>query len=100
VLAVILLLQRRGGEPMPRPRDGLRVAAIAALTIGYVNILAALGYLLATMLFLVGALLLARVRHPVALVTIPPAFTVLVYSIFHVAFEVSLPRGVLERLIT
>jgi hypothetical protein len=66
----------------------------------YVNILAALGFILATALFLVGALALAGVRHPAPLATVPIVFSAAVYYVFSVTLRVSLPRGIVERFLS
>lgn len=100
LLALALLAQRDHWQEGPG-RDGvLRVVAITVLTILYVNVLAALGYLLATVLFLLATMLVAGARSPAALLLIPPVFSALVYYLFFAVFEVSLPRGALELLIS
>jgi putative tricarboxylic transport membrane protein len=99
-LGVALLGQRTGGEALPRGRDALQVAGIFALLVVYVNVLAFLGFILASLLFLLSALLLAGVRGVVSLIVIPPVFSILVYYLFYELFQVVLPRGPLESLIS
>jgi putative tricarboxylic transport membrane protein len=100
-LAIALLFQRdKGTERLPRGSDARRVIAILVMLLVYVNILAALGFILATALFLVGALALAGVRHPAPLATVPIVFSAAVYYVFSVTLRVSLPRGIVERFLS
>ncbi|QVQ50053.1 tripartite tricarboxylate transporter TctB family protein [Spiractinospora alimapuensis] len=99
-LALTLLPRSVGEERFPRGSDAWRVVGVVAAIVGYVNVLAPLGYLLATTVFLGVALRLAGVRNVLALVGVSVAFSAAVYFTFYGVFDVSLPRGPLERLLT
>lgn len=99
-LALTLLPRSVGDEQFPRGRDAWRVIGVVAAIVGYVNLLAPLGYLMATTIFLVVALLLAGVRNVLALVIVSVTFSAAVYFTFYGVFDVSLPRGPLERMLT
>jgi putative tricarboxylic transport membrane protein len=66
----------------------------------YVNVLAALGFIAATVLFLVASLVLAGARRPLPLVLIPALLAGGIHYVFVVLFRVSLPRGLIERLLS
>lgn len=101
LLAIALMFQRPvGTEPLPRGVDLGRVLGILGLLIVYVNLLAALGYLAATALFLVASMLLAGVRRIWLMLVIAGAFSFSIAYVFAELLRVSLPRGLLERLLS
>jgi putative tricarboxylic transport membrane protein len=100
VFALLLLVQGgRSEESLPRGRALLRVVGVVVLLAIYAAVLEALGFMLATMLFLVGALLLAGMRRPLMLALMPVGVSLTLFYVFSVLLRVSLPRGVLERFI-
>ncbi len=99
VLAVLQLIRPEEGEPLPRGRAALRVAGIVGLLAIYAAILEALGFILASTLFLLGAIVLAGGRQPVYLILIPPVLSVALFYVFYRLLEVSLPRGYVEGLL-
>lgn len=99
VLAVMLLVRPEQGEPLPRARDALRVAGVVGLLLFYVAILEPLGFILATIIFLVGALLLAGARSLLVLVLMPAGVSVALFYVFYELLRVSLPRGVIEGIL-
>jgi putative tricarboxylic transport membrane protein len=99
VLAVVQLLRPDRREPLPRGSAALRVAGILGLLLAYALILEALGFVLSTILFLLGALLLAGTRRPLYLIAVPVGASVVLFYVFYELLEVSLPRGVLEGLL-
>lgn len=99
LLSLGLLLQSSTGEALPRGRDAARVVAIIVLLVLYAYILQALGFIAATILFLVGGLLAAGIRGPLALVLLPAGVSVVTFYVFFELLQVSLPQGVLEGLL-
>lgn len=104
VLAVLLLIRARGGEPLPRGRAALRVAGIMVLAVAYAAVLEPIGFILASTLFLLGAMLLAGARHVGArqilyLVVVSPGLSLALFYLFYRLLQVSLPRGILEGLL-
>ena len=96
LLALMLILRPERGEPLPRGRDALRVAGVVALLFFYVAALEPLGFILATIIFLAGALVLAGVRHPLTLVLLPAGTSVALFYVFYELLRVPLPRGLVE----
>lgn len=99
VLAVLLLMRARGGEPLPRGRAALRVVGIMVLAVAYAFLLEPLGFILASALFLLGAMLLAGARQVLYLVIVPPSLSLALFYLFYRLLEVSLPRGIVEGLL-
>lgn len=97
-LALILLVRPERGEPLPRGRDALRVAGVVGLLLFYVAVLELLGFILATFIFLVGALLLAGARRPLTLILVPTGVSVVLFYVFYELLRVSLPRGIIEGM--
>lgn len=100
VLAVMLALQRDNGEPPVRARDALRVAGAVALLGVYVLTLEPLGYILSTMIMVVGTMLLMGIRSVLPLVIAPIVLSLSNFYLFYVAFGVPLPFSFLERLLS
>jgi putative tricarboxylic transport membrane protein len=65
----------------------------------YAAVLKPLGYIVSTVIFLVGALILADVRRPLSLVLMPVGLAVVLFYVFYELLRVSLPRGVIEGLL-
>lgn len=99
VLAVVQLGRPEKGEQLPRGWAALRVAGIVALMGAYASILEAAGFVLATTLFLLCAILLAGGRRPLFLVVVPPVLSVTLFYMFSRLLEVPLPRGFVEGLL-
>lgn len=98
-LAVLQLLRSGRTEEMPRGAAALRVAGVLILLLFYTVVLEMFGFILASALFLLGAILLAGARRLLYLVMIPPILSVALFYVFYRLLEVSLPRGFVERLL-
>lgn len=102
-LAIFALLQLlepgKGEEPLPRGRQALKVVGVLVLLLVYAAMLKPLGYIVSTVIFLVGALILADVRRPLPLVLMPVGLAVVLFYVFYELLRVSLPRGVIEGLL-
>lgn len=99
LLALLLLTRPRGGEPLPRGRAALRVAGILVLAFAYAAALEPLGFILASTLFLLGAMLLAGARKLLYLILVPPGLSILLFYVFYRLLEVALPRGLVEGVL-
>lgn len=99
-LALLLAFQRDQGEPVPSLRSVGTVTAVVVLVIAYAFLLRQLGYIASTALFLVGGMVLMRVRSIWTMVTVAVVVPVGLFLIFYNLFGVSLPRGTLERLLS
>lgn len=77
----------------------MRVAGVLILLLFYTVVLEMFGFILASALFLLGAILLAGARRLLYLVMIPPILSVALFYVFYRLLEVSLPRGFVERLL-
>lgn len=97
VLAVILFLTPRESKLLPEWAGTFPIVGIIVATALYALFLPLLGFLLSTVLFLVGALLLMGVRRPVYLVAVPIVLSVVLFGLFGLLLEVPLPYGPLER---
>jgi putative tricarboxylic transport membrane protein len=102
-LAIFALLQllepSKGEEPLPRGRQALKVVGVLVLLLVYAVVLKPLGFIVSTIIFLVGALILAGVRRPLPLVLMPVGLAVVLFYVFYELLRVSLPRGVIEGLL-
>ena len=102
-LAIFALLQLlepgNGEEPLPRGRQALKVVGVLVLLLVYAAVLKPLGFIVSTIIFLVGALILAGVRRPFPLVLMPVGLAVVLFYVFYELLRVSLPRGVIEGLL-
>ena len=102
-LAIFALLQLmepgKGEEPLPRGRQALKVVGVLVLLLVYAAVLKPLGFIVSTIIFLVGALILAGVRRPFPLVLMPVGLAVVLFYVFYELLRVSLPRGVIEGLL-
>lgn len=99
VFAVLQLLGAEEGEPLPRGLTALRVSGIVALLAVYAAVLEMLGFILATTLFLLAAILLAGARRPLYLALVPPVLSVALFYLFSRLLEISLPRGAVEGVL-
>lgn len=99
VLGLTQLLRPEEVEALPRGGAALRVGGILALLFVYVALFEALGFLIATGLFLLGALLLAGIKQVPYLILVPVGVSVVLFYLFSELLEVSLPRRFLEGLL-
>lgn len=99
VLAVAQLARPGSGEALPAGGNALRVVGVLALLLVYSVLLEPLGFILATMLFLFGTLLLAEVRKPLPLALIPVGVSAVLFYLFYELLRVSLPTGLIEGVL-
>lgn len=100
ILALLQLLEPgKGEEELPRGRQALKVGGVLVLLLVYAAVLKPLGFIVSTVIFLVGALILAGVRRPLPLVLMPVGLAVVLFYVFYELLRVSLPRGVIEGLL-
>ena len=101
ILALLQLLEPgKGEEELPRGRQALKVGGVLVLLLVYAAVLKPLGFIVSTVIFLVGALILAGVRRPLPLVLMPVGLAVVLFYVFYELLRVSLPRGVIEGLLS
>jgi putative tricarboxylic transport membrane protein len=86
-------------ESLPRGRAALRVSGILVLASAYAATLEPLGFMLASTLFLLGAMLLAGARKLLYLVLVPSGLSLVLFYVFYRLLEVSLPRGLIEGVL-
>lgn len=98
-LALTRLLRPGQTEPLPRGGAALRVGGILALLVVYAALFEALGFVIATMLFLLGAMLLAGIKQVPYLILVPVGVSLVLFYLFSELLEVSLPRGFVEGLL-
>lgn len=91
VLALVLLLRPREGEPLPRGWAAIRVVVTVLLLCVYAVVLDSLGFVITTVLFLLAELLLIGVRRPILLALVPLGVGVGLFYLFRVFLEVPLP---------
>ena len=77
----------------------MKVGGVLVLLLVYAAVLKPLGFIVSTIIFLVGALILAGVRRPLPLVLMPVGLAVVLFYVFYELLRVSLPRGVIEGLL-
>lgn len=99
VLALAQLLRPGETGTLPRGAAALRVGGILALLFVYAALFETLGFVTATMLFLLGALLLAGIKRVAYLILVPVGVSVILFYLFYELLEVSLPRRFLEGLL-
>lgn len=99
VLALLQLLATGHGEPLPRGRILMRIVGVVGLLVFYAVILEPLGFMAATVIFLVSSMMLAGVHRPLLLAMIPPGVSLALFYVFSVLLRISLPRGVVEGFI-
>ena len=100
ILALLQLLEPgKGEEQLPRGRQALKVVGVLVLLLVYAAVLKPLGYIVSTVIFLVGALILADVRRPLPLILMPVGLAVVLFYVFYELLRVSLPRGAIEGLL-
>ena len=99
VLALAQLLRPKETGALPRGGAALRVGGVLALLVAYAALFEALGFVAATALFLLGALLLAGIKRVAYLILVPVGVSVVLFYLFYELLEVSLPRGLLEGLL-
>lgn len=91
VLALVLLVRPREGEPLPRGRAAIRVVVTVLFLCVYAIVLDSMGFVITTVVFLLAELLLIGVRRPVLLVLVPLGVSAGLFYLFRVFLEVPLP---------
>lgn len=91
VLALVLLVRPREGEPLPRGRAAIRVIVTILFLCLYAVVMDSIGFVITTVVFLLAELLLIGVRRPVLLVLVPLGVAVGLFYLFRVFLEVPLP---------
>ncbi|MDR7304412.1 tripartite tricarboxylate transporter TctB family protein [Haloactinomyces albus] len=99
VLSVILLVRPARVSLLPPKHELARVAGVLVLAVAYAWLFKPLGFILATVLFMVGALLLAGVRRPLRLTLGAVGVAAAMYFLFSVLLEVYLPEGIIEGVL-
>lgn len=89
------------GEPDERgvPASSRQAALIMALSFGYVAALPYLGYIIASLVFVGGALRVMRVRSWAAIVLTAAIYTVVTYLVFARVVNVNFPLGPLADVL-
>lgn len=85
-------------EAAPSPISYPRMLGVLALSIGYVLLMDALGYLVSSVLYVAAVLVLLRVRRPLAIALCAVGLPAVLYALFGWLLGVPLPGGVLEAL--
>lgn len=99
VLAVLLFIRAEPTLIAPPPEARVRSGVMVLATIAYALLLNPLGFVIATVAFMIVALYLMGVRNPVPIVAMPVVLALLVYFLFTAALSVYLPQGILEGVI-
>lgn len=99
-LALILLLRPQEVSLLPERAGAPAMVGIVVLTAVYAVVLPVLGFLVSSILYLAGALLLMKVRKPVYLVLVPICVSFALFALFGLVLEVPLPYGIPERILT
>jgi putative tricarboxylic transport membrane protein len=88
-----------GAEDEPgHPASALRAVAVMAATFLYLAVLAPLGYIIASLLYVVGGLWLMGERRWVTLAGCAVGYTVITFVLFAMVLPVPLPLGPLNDL--
>lgn len=91
--AAVPLLRPQEGERLPRGMGAARVGGTAVLLVAYAYSLDAIGFVFATIAFLVLELLLIGVRHWLPLVAMPLVTSIGLFLVFRNALDVPLPTS-------
>jgi hypothetical protein len=83
-------------DPGVPPGSAPRALSIWAGAFAYVLLLPAVGYLIATPIFIAGVLALFGMRRPLALAGIAIGFTLPIFLVFAELLNVRLPTGILD----
>ena len=95
-LLVGSILARNKGRSVSLPaRELLGIAFLLILIICYIKLMAFLGFLLASIVFLFILTRLAGGRKPLEMIIFSVTTATLVYLLFHKFFQVQLPAGIL-----
>ena len=89
--ALLPLIWPRQGEKMPRGAGLLRVGGTAVLLLAYALVVDDVGFVIATVAFLVLELLLIGVRHWLPIVAMPLVTSIGLYVLFRDVLGVPLP---------
>ena len=84
--------------PSQRLTGGLRAGGVAALTAAYLLLMGPLGYIIATLLYLLGILVLLGIRTVRGLSVASVGITVVLFLVFAQMLDVLLPSGFIGQL--
>lgn len=99
LLGVLLFSNTERTLLTPAPGSRLRTGLMVVASIGYTLLLTPLGFVIATLLFMVLGLLIMGVRSPIRLTLVPILVTLAVYYLFTAALGVYLPSGAIEGVL-
>lgn len=99
LLGVLLFFNTERTLLAPAPGSRLRTGLMVVASIGYTLLLTPLGFVIATLLFMVLGLLIMGVRSPIRLTLVPVLVTLAVYYLFTAALGVYLPSGAIEGVL-
>lgn len=100
IFAIFLLFRPDEVALLPEKDGTFPMVGIIVLTTIYAGVSPLLGFLISTILYLVGALLLMKVRKVVYLVLVPICVSFALFGLFGLVLEVPLPYGLPERILT
>ncbi|MDR8019948.1 tripartite tricarboxylate transporter TctB family protein [Nesterenkonia aerolata] len=99
VLGVMLLFNAERHVIAPEPGSRLRTALMVLAGLGYTLLLGPLGFVLATVLFMVVGMLIMGIGRVVRLIAVPIVVALAVYYLFTAALGVYLPPGLIEGVL-
>lgn len=99
VCAVGVLLTPDDTTPDNQPRNWRYVVAVFGAILGYVILLATVGYILATLIFVTAMLFLAGERRPHVIAIYAVALPLALFYIFSGYLSIALPGGLIEELL-
>lgn len=99
LLAVLLFFNTERTLLTPERGSRLRTVLMVGAGIGYTLVLDPLGFVAATLVFMVLGLLIMGVRSPIRLIGVPILVTVAVYYLFTAVLGVYLPSGFIEGVL-
>lgn len=99
ILAGLLFFGSGQTQALPRGPAALRVAGVLGLLLVYALTLEVLGFMAATVLFLIATLLVAGARNPLVLGLLPAGLSIALFYVFNQLLSVSLPRAFLEGVL-
>lgn len=95
-LLVSSILMRSKGQRVSLPgRELLGIAFLLLLIVCYIKLMPFLGFLIASIVFLMILTWLAGARKPLEMIIFSVTTSTLVYLLFHKFFQVQLPAGIL-----
>lgn len=99
ILGIVLFLHAERRIIAPEPGSRLRTAVMVAVGIGYALAIEPFGFVLATLAFMVLALLIMGLRSPLRVAGVPIVVTLGVHYLFTAALGVYLPAGLIEGVL-